>query len=165
MRHQIAFRQYNPNKPHRYGMLIKSLNDSRFPFTYKAAPYAGKPEQGHGPYYISTTEDYVKYLVNETEKDTCLQGRNISTDRLYTSISLANWLLDRNITTVGTLNTNRIGLPNELKDTRCHEEFSVTCHVESEDKNIYLTTYKKFKPVILKFYNFTKGRKLLYFTC
>ena len=146
-------------------MLIKSLNDSRFPFTYKAAPYAGKPEQGDGPYYISTTEDYVKYLVNETEKDTCLQGRNISTDRLYTSIPLANWLLDRNITRVGTLNTNRIGLPNELKDTRCREEFSVTCHVESEEKNIYLTTYKKFKPVILKFKNFTKGGKLLYFTC
>ena len=48
-------------------MLIKSLNDSRFPFTYKAAPYAGKPEQGDGPYYISATEDYVKYLVNETD--------------------------------------------------------------------------------------------------
>ena len=185
MRHQIAFRQYNPNKPHRYGMLIKSLNDSRFPFTYKAAPYASKPEQGDGPYYISATEDYVKYLVNETEKDTSLQGRNISTDRLYTSIPLANWLLDKNITTVGTLNTNRIGLPNELKDTRCREEFSVTCHVESEDKNMYLATYavktkstgrknvfmlstmrpmggitkddKKFKPAIFKFYDFTKG--------
>ena len=136
MRHQIAFRQYNPNKPHQYGMLIKSLNDSRFPFTYKAAPYAGKPEQGDGLYYISATEDYVKYLVNETEKDTSLQGRNISTERLYTSIPLANWLLDRNITTVGTLTTNRIGLPNELKDTRCREECSVTCHVESEDKNM-----------------------------
>ena len=36
MRHQIAFRQYNSNKPHRYGLLLKSLNDARFPFTYKS---------------------------------------------------------------------------------------------------------------------------------
>ena len=33
MRHQIAFQQYNPNKPHKYGLLCKSLNDSSFPYT------------------------------------------------------------------------------------------------------------------------------------
>ena len=60
MRHQIAFRQYNPKKPHKYGLLLKSINDSRFPFTYKAAPYASKLENGDGPRYICTTEDYVK---------------------------------------------------------------------------------------------------------
>ena len=38
MRHQIAFRQYNPNKPHKYGLLVKSLNDAHVPFTYKAVP-------------------------------------------------------------------------------------------------------------------------------
>ena len=38
MRHQIAFRQYKPNKPHRYGLLVKSLNDAKVPFIYKAAP-------------------------------------------------------------------------------------------------------------------------------
>ena len=30
-------------------------------------PYAGKPEAVDGPYYIDSTEDYVKYLVNESE--------------------------------------------------------------------------------------------------
>ena len=38
MRHQIAFRQYNPSKPHRYGLLLKSLNDAPFPYTCKACP-------------------------------------------------------------------------------------------------------------------------------
>ena len=102
MRHQIAFRQYNPNKLHRYGLLVKSLNDAELPFTYKTVPYAGKPEAGDGPYYIDSTENYVKYLVNETEKDISLKGRNISTDRLYTSIPFANWLLERDITTWDT---------------------------------------------------------------
>ena len=30
MRQQIAFCRYNPNKPHSYGLLLKSLNDARF---------------------------------------------------------------------------------------------------------------------------------------
>ena len=36
MRHQIAFQQYNASKPHRYGLLLKSLNDASFSYTYKA---------------------------------------------------------------------------------------------------------------------------------
>lgn len=74
MRHQIAFRQFNPKKLHKYGMLFKSLNDACFPYTYKAVPYAGKPTAGTGPYYLESTIDYVKYLVKETEKDLYLKG-------------------------------------------------------------------------------------------
>ena len=99
MRHQKSFRQYNPKKPHKYGLLLKSINDSRFHFTYKAAPYAGKPENGDGPYRICVTEDYIKYLVNEVKKDASLKGRNISIDHSYTSAPQAKWLLDRNIAT------------------------------------------------------------------
>ena len=128
MRHQIAFRQCNPNKPHQYGLFVKSLNDARVSFTYKAAAY------------IDHTENYVKCLVGEFEKDASLLGRNISTDRLYTSISLANWLLERGITTVGTFNTNRIGIPDEIKETKDREEFTATCHVNSSG-NLYLTSY------------------------
>ena len=36
VQHQIAFRQCNPNKPHKYGVLLKLLNDARFPNPYKA---------------------------------------------------------------------------------------------------------------------------------
>ena len=63
MRHQIAFRQCNPNNPHKYGVLLKSLNDARFPYTYKALPYAAKPTAGDGQFYISSTADYIKNLV------------------------------------------------------------------------------------------------------
>ena len=48
MRQQIVFRQDNPNKPHRYGLLLKSLNDARFSDTYKAVQYAAKPKAGNG---------------------------------------------------------------------------------------------------------------------
>ena len=91
------------------------MSDSSFPYTYKSVLYAGKPTSENGPYYIEGTENYVKYLVNETKRNVSLIGRNISTDRLYTSIALANWLLENNIITVETLNTTCIGVPDELK--------------------------------------------------
>ena len=69
MRQQIAFRQYNPNKPHLYGLLLKVLNDARYPYTYKAVPYAAKPKAGDGPYYLKSTIDYTRYSITEMEAD------------------------------------------------------------------------------------------------
>ena len=93
------------------------------------------------PYYIDSTENYVYYLVNQTANNVELQGRNISMDRLYRSISLANWLLGRKITCVGILNHNSLGIPTELKNTSEREEFSVTCHYESVKKDLCLLSY------------------------
>ena len=101
MRHQIVFRQYNPNKSHKYGVLLKSLNDARFRYTYKALPYAAKPTGGDGPFCISSTADYIKSLVIGTKEQVRLDLRNISMHRLYTSVEIANWLLEKNITIVG----------------------------------------------------------------
>ena len=185
MQQQIAFRQYNPKKPHKYGLLLKSLNDARFPYTYKATPYAGKPSSGNGPYYLDKTLAYVKYLVSKMEMDTSLKGRCITTDRLYTSIEQANWLLSRKITTLGTMEAKRIGIPSELKDAKGREVFSTTCHFEKNDKNLCLNIYtvktkstgmknvfmlstlqplkgitkddQKEKPALYKLYDFTKG--------
>ena len=70
-----------------------------------------------------------------------LQDRNISMDRLYTSISLANWLLGKKITCRGTLNHNRQGIPTELKNTSKREEFLLTCHYESVKKDLCLLSY------------------------
>ena len=140
MRHQINFRQYNPNKPAKYGLLYKSLNDARFPFTYQVVPYCGKPVDGDGPYYLNATEDYVKCLVQALPMIN-MKGRNISIDRLYTSISTANWLLEQDVTTVGTLVTNRVGLPDEVKDTKSRNEFESTLHWEKEHGNLALCVY------------------------
>ena len=52
MRNQISIKQYNPNKPAKYGLLFKSLN-------------AGKPKQGEGPYYIEGVDMYIKTLVEK----------------------------------------------------------------------------------------------------
>ena len=114
-----------------------------------------------------------------------LKGRAITTDRLYTSVEIANWLLQKNIATVGSVQKGRVGIPSELFDTKGKEIFSATCHFEKNNKDLCLTTYtvqtkwkgkknlmllstsrplhgitkddQKRKPQILKFYDFTKG--------
>ena len=86
MRQLIAFHQYNSNKPHLYGLLLKTLNDVRFPYTYKAVLYAAKPKAEDGPYYLKSTIDYVRYLVTKLEADQPITGRTVSTDHLYASI-------------------------------------------------------------------------------
>ena len=86
MRQQIAYRQYNPNKPHRYRLPFESLDDARFPYTFKAVPYAATPKTGDGPYYLKSTIDYIKYLVTEMKADQPI--------RPYPSIESTNWLLE-----------------------------------------------------------------------
>ena len=71
MRTQISFKQFNPSKPAKYGLLFKSVNAARYPYTFISSPYSGKPTEEGGQYYIQGTE------------------ANISFDRLYTSIPLA----------------------------------------------------------------------------
>ena len=134
MRHQIVFRQCNPNKSHKYGVLLKSLKDARFPYTYKALRYAAKPAAGYEPFYISSTTEYFKILVIRTKEQVRLDGRNISMGRLYTSAEIANWLLEKNITILCTVQIVRVGFPEEVFDTKNGEVLSKTCHFEKDKK-------------------------------
>ena len=185
MRNQIGIKQYNPNKPAKYGLLFKSLNDARYPYTYQSIVYAGKPEKGDGPFYITGNVNYIKTLVEKARSKLSLEGRNISMDRLYTSIAITNWLLEKKITVVGTMMKNRAGIPDELKLPGNRDNFSFSLHWESEKKDIAICTYivntkskgkksvillssmrpcfgktcddGKEKPQIYKLYDFTKG--------
>ena len=63
MHHQIAFRQYNPNKSAKYRLLYKSVNDALSTLTYQVIPYYEKPVDVNGSYLLGGTENYVKHLV------------------------------------------------------------------------------------------------------
>ena len=111
MRAQIAFKQYNPNKPAKYGMLFKSINCSRYPYTYQSHVYCGKPESEPNQFYIAGTNNYIKFLVEKLNGYHSLKGRNISMDRLYNNLEIADWLFRKSITTIGTMQHNRVGIP------------------------------------------------------
>ena len=104
MRNQISFKQYNLNKPAKYGLLFKAINAARYPYTFIASPYCGKPIEDGGKYYVQGTEAIVKQMIERLlENKVPLTGRNISFDRLYTSMSIALWLYEKNITCLGTM--------------------------------------------------------------
>ena len=114
----LNFKQYNRSKPAKYGMLFRSINSARFPYTFTAVVYAGRPKQYNSDlckYYVRGTEETVKTLVTNLERCTNLAGRHITYDRFYTSIALGKRLLERNITSVGIIQANRKGIRAELQ--------------------------------------------------
>ena len=106
MRNQIAFKQYNPDKLAKYGLLFKSINCARYPYTYQSHVYSGKRVGDPSCHYVHGSDSYIRYLVTKRSDMQSLRGRNISIDRLYTSISIARWLLDNQVTMLGTLMLN-----------------------------------------------------------
>ena len=59
------------------------------PGGFISSPFRGKPTEKGGQYYIQGTEAIVYYLIETLSTNSSLAGRNISFDRLYTSIPLA----------------------------------------------------------------------------
>ena len=61
-------------------------------------------------------------------------------DRYCTTIPLVEWLCDKNIACIGTLNSNQKGLPKEIKETKGREENSwISC--KSDKGEITLNSY------------------------
>ena len=97
---------------------------------------------------VEVTESHIKDTLNLVERIVegyeqhgySLKGTNISMDRYYTSIPQAEWLYDKNITCIGTLNSNRKGLPKEIKETKGREENSwISC--QSNKRKVTLNLY------------------------
>ena len=165
-RGHIRFKQYNPNKPAKYGLLQRSLCDSSISYTYYSLPYAGKPEKVEGSaakYYITGTDEYSIYLINELSVYYNLQGINVSMDRYFTSVSLATWALKKNITIVGTMKHDRNGTPKELKPVPDRKERSVM-YVYNTKEKIMLISYtdkkKSAKKNVIVLSTMSKSQKI-----
>ena len=138
---RVSFKQFNPNKPAKYGLLFKSINGARYPYSFVSAPYCGKPKSEPTEEYKQGTFEVTKHMVEKLSKYTGLKGRNISFDRLYTSIPLADWLLAKGITSVATLVANRRGLPKEFIKTTEREEFSYKVLWRKDEPYMSLHSY------------------------
>ena len=133
----VGFKQYNPSKPAKHGLLFRSICDS----TYFSLPYAGKPEGLPDEYYVTSTDNYTKYLVMHTTKvggTACLRGRNIALDQYFTSLSVAEWCLEKTI----TLRSDCKGIPKEMK-TDSGRESKSTKWCYNDEKMLILYADKK----------------------
>ena len=69
-----------------------------------------------------------------------LKGRNITMDRLYTSYELFRYLLNRNMTAVGTIREKKC-IPNEIKDTSNRSTPSYIFLYDETDEKLSLHSY------------------------
>ena len=160
------------------------MNDCSYPFTFSTVVYPAKPKAEPTSYYTPGTSQTVKYLIQNLECHTNLVARNMLYDRLYTSITMVQWLLDRRITSVGTLQSNRKGNPAEIKEIKDRETNSYEIYWEKNNGISNLHSYvvktkssgkrnalmlstvppllattkddNKSKPAIYKLYDFSK---------
>ena len=136
----VACHQYNKEKPAKYGLLFRSINSAEIPYTYTSVIYAGKVVDKPGPYYVQITDNIVKCLVNSLTRKANIKGRNLSTDRFYTSIETANWLLEKNINCVGTIKENRRGI-GDLKNLFNRESLSTKVYWDKDNTTLNVTSY------------------------
>ncbi|KAJ4430410.1 hypothetical protein ANN_22626 [Periplaneta americana] len=117
-RGRCPFKVFMKDMPGKYGILIRMLSDAHTRYILKMEVYAGKDER---PAEERSAKAVVRRLVKPLEGT----GRNVTTDRYYTSIELAEELYnDDKLTLVGTLKSNRKHIPEELKKTQGRELYS-----------------------------------------
>lgn len=103
---RLLFKQYNPQKGHKYGIkMFKLCSESGY--TWNMSIYAGKEKQDD---LLSVSTKVVLKLA--TDLLGC--GRLCVTDNWYTSLQLAHILLDNKTHCLGTLRSNRKGNPVEV---------------------------------------------------
>ena len=124
----------------KYGLLFKSVNATRYPYTFISSPYSGKLREEGGQHYIQGTEAIFHYLIETLPTNSSLASHNISFDRLYTSIMLAKWLFEKRITCIGTMQLNRKGIPHELKETKNRELLSLEIYWD-ENSPLQISSY------------------------
>lgn len=170
-RGRCSFIQYIPSKPAKYGIKIFALCDARNFYTSNLEIYCGK--QPDGPFAASNSPtDIVKRLVTPIENS----SRNLTIDNWYTSVPLADYLLTKKITVLGTMRKNKSEIPVEFlpdknKDVQScvfgfQKDKMLVSYVPRKNKSVILLSTlhdddeidpDTRKPQIILDYNATKG--------
>lgn len=102
---RLAIKQYIPNKSSKYGIKLFKLCCAHG-YTWNLCVYCGKERDPSGAVPTKVVMKLSEGLLDA--------GRTIVTDNYYSSLQLANCLLDRETHLLGTLRKNRKGNPKEV---------------------------------------------------
>ena len=169
-RGRCPFRQYIPSKPAKYGIKIWWCCDAQTSYPLNGQVYLGKqPDQ---PREVGQGARVVKDMVAPWYRS----GRNVTADNFFTSIPLAEDLLQNGLTYVGTIRSNKAEIPAEMKPNKNREVYSsmfgfkdqvtLVSYVPKKDKSVkalstmHQTLLSKEKTESLKSYCTTMLRKV-----
>ena len=108
---RLTFRQYIPNKTHRYGVKLFKLC-SLAGYTWSVKVYSGKSSAGEREIVLAKT------VCKELMKDLVDQGRTLYVDNFYTSYDLAQYCQEKKTNLVGTLRANKKHIPEEVLNAK-----------------------------------------------
>ncbi|XP_051802911.1 uncharacterized protein LOC127533589 [Acanthochromis polyacanthus] len=166
---RCPFLQYIATKPDKFGIKFWVACDLKSKYICNVFPYVGK-EPGR-PKEERLSESVVMKLMGPFLD----QGRTVTTDNFFTSISLARKLRSRKTTILGTLNKIRREIPPSAREIK-QSEFStqvfsttdatLTVYAASRKKTVYVMSSmhsviqtedsRKRKPSTITQYNSTK---------
>lgn len=185
-RGRCSFVQYMPKKPAKYGIKIFWLCDSKNSYAINGTIYTGrKPNE-------PVQKNLARGVVNDLAKIVEGSSRNITFDNFFCSVPLAEEMLQKGITVVGTLRHNKPDIPKEMLPSALREiksslfgfkgKVTMVSYVPKKKRAVIListmhhdkaidSNNMKNKPEIICFYNETKGgvdqmdQKVKNYTC
>uniref|UniRef100_UPI00358F4BCF piggyBac transposable element-derived protein 4-like n=1 Tax=Myxine glutinosa TaxID=7769 RepID=UPI00358F4BCF len=171
-RGRCKFVQYMPSKPVKYGIKIFWCCDATTSYALDGVAYNGR--QPGEEVQMNLASNIVKELCSPLRNT----GRNITMDNSFTSVPLAEGLLEKGLTIVGTLLQNKPDVPTVMKPNKHRQlhssEFgfkgniTMLSYVPKKNKAVlFLSTLHheksimegsiKNQPEIITYYNSTKG--------
>lgn len=169
-RGKCPFRQYIKSKPGRYGIKIWAAADVRTSYLCNLQVYTGKPRGG------VPEKNQGFRVVSDLVQPYHESWRGITTDNFFTSVPLANYLLTKKLTLLGTVRKNKPDTPPQLKLTSRPIESSVfaftknltmVSYIPKKNRMVHLLSSQhdddrvcpdnKNKPYIILDYNASKG--------
>jgi hypothetical protein len=111
-------RQYMPNKPQKWGLKVWCIVDVVSKYVYDFAVYCGKSTEavlqppGRGEPKLA--HNVVLNMVDDLDG----KGHVVLMDNYFSSIGLFTEMASRGIYATGTMRSNRIGIPENFKDTK-----------------------------------------------
>ena len=110
---------------------------------------AGKPEDLNNEanaFYVTGTDEYSKYLVENFSCFNLIKDCNISVDCYFTSTTLlADWAITKHFSIVGTMCLDRKGIAKEIKSMEGREEKSTIYAYQSNGDSLLVSYVDKNK--------------------
>ena len=167
---RCPFTQYMANNPDKFGIKFWLTVDSESHYLVNGFPYLGKDAQRPTNQLVS------EYVVTKLAEPFINEGRNITCDNFFTSVTLAKLLKSKKTSIVGTVNKIRREVAKPIKTIKLplystrilkNEKLTLTVYQGKPSKNVFvlssvhrsvaISDIPKKLPESVTYYNNTKS--------